>query len=392
MAAVKPRRRCSPRVAADSIPTTCGAHSRLGRSAAALALLLAALLAVLGALAWFVMRAKAAPALDPARREESPLSTTEPSAALEGPAEESPVPSAATGTAANSARTPIAREERGASLHATSRDAASGAPIPEMRLEFVEVLSTNQTPRTSYARADADGVIARESFPVGRWRITASSTRHRALVLGVHETRSGKLLDLGRITLEPLPVHRGRVLDANGAPAAGLWVSLPAARAEEQPHDPVVTDRSGTFELVGDLPARIVVHVRPPGPPPGSIAQRFAVEEWPPDTQLELRLAPYTKVSVELYGFRADQAAIPLYVCPAEYEATELGDVHVLGGFQHDPLLAARELQGGAEVRRYEFQVAEGRYQIWGGTPASQVRTKIEVRPDGPNSFAITAH
>jgi hypothetical protein len=255
-----------------------------------------------------------------------------------------------------------------ARIHASSRDARSGAAIPGMRLDFIEDVGALSVPRVAYARADAEGIVDRASFPSGRWRVTASSSRHRLLALGIFETRPDKRLELGRITLEPLPTHRGILRDEYGQPVAEQWITLPCMPHSGESVDATVTEKNGTFELHGDLPRPLVLQVNPSGPLRSLMAQRFAVERWEADTLLELQLAAYHHVLVNLYDIPAGGGELQVNVCPDAEEATESGQHTYPDNDGHVPLLRAREVQPGTEGRRFEFYAAAGYLQVWGGS------------------------
>jgi hypothetical protein len=360
----------------------------------ALALALAGLLALLGALAWLVQLGHSTRSEELARTEERQRDAQRgpEDAALEAPRADGAEPTSAPAPVAARNLDPSATLGS-ARIHASSRDAQSGAAIPGMRLDFVEDVSAPSVARVTYARADADGIVDRERFPSGRWRVSASSSRHRLLALGIFETLPDERLELGRITLAPLPTHRGILRDEYGRPVAQQWITLPFVPVSGESVDPTLTDEKGAFELNGDLPRTLVLQANPSGPLRSVMAQRFAVERWDADTLLELQLAAYQHVIVSLYDIPAEGEELQVNVCPDAEEATESGQHTYPDNNGHVPLLRAREVQPGAEGRRFEFYAAAGHLQVWGGSRSIRIPpTRLALAADAADpEFSIRA-
>ena len=337
-----------------------------GRSSIALTLVLVSALAALGGLAWLVRPETnpSSPRRGSGAESSGSVRIPEQLDSIAGSAhEDAPVADVQRSSSAGSSAAGLPATAR---IRASSRDARSGAAIPGMRLVLVEEAAAPAIARIAYARADAEGVIERDDFPSGRWRISASSSRHRTLVLGTFETKPGEMLLLGRITLEPLPVHRGRLLDESGGPAFGQWITLPSKNAAGEELDPAVTNDAGEFEVIGDLPAFLVLQVNPTGPLRDLEGQRFALDQWPLDQQLDLRLAPYQHVIVGIYGGLAESGDLRVLVRPAPEPQTDFSRPYIAEPAEYKPLLRAREVRFDGETRRFEFYVPAGRFAVWG--------------------------
>jgi len=365
-----------------------------GSSRTRLAVLALALLALFTAILWLVEREQLSPPPAPAVLSEVLPGGEHESerVAAENPQGETAVRASgfARATPEDSAHAPA---RSSAILHALSRDAQSGAAIPGMRLEFVEDVSAPAVARITYVRADREGLVEREGFPSGRWRITASATRYRPQPLGSFETLPEKRLELGCISLVPLPTHRGILRDENGQPVASQWITFPFEPRSGELIDPTVTNEKGQFELLGDLPTTVVLQVNPPEPLRSLKAQRFAVDRWDSDTLLELQLAAYQHVIVELYDSAAGDEEVQVDVCPDEGEGTESGRHTYPDNGGHVPLLRARELQPTPDASRFEFYAAAGKLQVWGGSRSTQIPPTRLVLVEGAADpeFAIRA-
>jgi hypothetical protein len=191
-------------------------------------------------------------------------------------------------------------------------------------------------------------------------------------------------VDLGTIALEPLPKHRGRLLDAAGAPVTDASIHLleggisRIARVHED----------GSFELLGELPSRCLLDVKIDDRFGGfgSKAQRFLVEAWPDPEEERLQLALWRQLVVHVHGSAAERpgGAFLLYACLAPGDPRSTCDHLAAIPPEHDPMLQGREEEPEPDARVFVFDLAAGRYQVYGFDALSDVHpTGVEVSADG---------
>jgi hypothetical protein len=120
---------------------------------------------------------------------------------------------------------------------------------------------------------------------------------------------AGEKRDGGRILLQPLPAHRLRLLEPDGAPAAHWHVeAIDPAAALERFRDfrgfEFATSESGVATLRCELPDSFLLVASPPGADPwlesGSMPVRFEAGPWPADETLELRLPSRRTLAVDM--------------------------------------------------------------------------------------------
>lgn len=246
----------------------------------------------------------------------------------------------------------------------------------------------------------ASGRVERKKVPAGRWTIDVHADRYRAPPALEQIVVEGGHTDLGVIEMEPLPVLRGRLVNADGSHASSnTWLSFSTeagldARATLQDS----TDAEGRFEFLGELGARGWLHVvewsdDSRGQPRG--VQRIALEPWPPGEERTVTLALWQTVEVRVSGpaVLLPESTLHLDACPAPGEQGWSCDHRLPPVVGHGAMAEARERDPEAGVRVFHLRLAPGRYQIFGWSllhdvPAIDV--DVQVR-DAPQIVAVTS-
>jgi len=262
-------------------------------------------------------------------------------------------------------------------------DAATGKALEKSWIQFEEPGVASPFRRTFQRETNAEGEFADEALPVGKWVAHVDHRGYKPADLGLRESRSGETLDLGTIALEAYPVHRGRVLTADGEPPKRAMVfvidpSLPMPETNRQTQ----AKPDGSFELFGDLPPKLVLQVLVTALSDGRGAevQRFVLENWSVDEAKELRFVQSRKVLVTLAGVEPDEATLRPYVCPAPGEPSSNCDHHAGALKDHVELVEGIDIDSSAQGQRYAFLLAPGRYQIYGANILHELAwTEFEV-------------
>ncbi len=258
-------------------------------------------------------------------------------------------------------------EDRSAHLRARFSDARTGKPVPGARVSMSELGALGK--RAAGANADENGAIEDARVPAGQWKTRVDARGYLTVELGERSTREGETLDLGSIALEPRPRHRGKVLDADGAPLAQVWLGvLAGSRPVYAENGGMMTGPDGSFELIGELPPSFVLQASAPALHAGwgSAAQRFALEAWPEGEVKELRFARFRKVVVTLAGLDPEEAPLVPCACPAPGEPTATCDHRVPHVAPHERLARGLEIASSDAGSRFAFLLPPGRYVFSG--------------------------
>jgi len=239
-----------------------------------------------------------------------------------------------------------------------------GIGSADLHLERVGKV-THGAPSAQF-EADEAGRIVRAKLGAGRWTATAHAAGYRRSVAGIVSITTGSPLDLGMIALAPLPSFRGRLLDASGAPLGKESLFDASAEGSLRAN----TGAQGQFEFLGDVTAPLLVQVGGVGAftQRREHGQRVLVPSWPAHEVIEIRLAPWRRLEVHLVGpvAQRSESALYLFACPAPREATASCD-HRLPLAGHQPLLQGRAGEAAPGARVFNFELAAGRYQLFGG-------------------------
>ncbi|MBK7644653.1 MAG: carboxypeptidase regulatory-like domain-containing protein [Planctomycetes bacterium] len=290
-----------------------------------------------------------------------------------------------------------AADEADATLRGRVVDAKTGQGISKAGLEFVEAGHSDPFARQFWRDAGTDGGLADVKLPSGRWDISIQKPGYKPAKILDREVRAGETLDLGTIALEPYPVHRGRLLLADGSPPkrAALTV-IETGSATSEGVGTVQAEPDGTFRMFGELPPRFLLQalVTALSDGRGAEVQRFVLEPWPDDEVKELHLVPSRRVIVTLAGIDAEQAVLRPELCPAPGEATSTCDHRAVVGEEHQALERGMEIDSSALGQRYLFLLAPGRYQLYGSNLMHALPwTEFEVTPgDTDIELTIPAH
>ena len=263
-------------------------------------------------------------------------------------------------------------------------DARTQLGIAGAELHLAESAPGTRSFADASARSDEKGLLQRLRVPAGTWEISAAARGYRSATLGVREIARDAQLDLGTLALEPAPLHRGRVLGADGKPLAKIYVSrLLDAPAEPNERISGPTGADGVFELFGDLPPSFVLVLgrRVPDEPLVRYEfQRAALELWKEGETLDLHFAPAREVLVTLLGLDPDETSVLPMICPAPGEPTARCDHRGAFATDHIPLERGFETGAPGEPPKYAFRLAPGRYQLFGSSPMHDLPwTEIEV-------------
>jgi protocatechuate 3,4-dioxygenase beta subunit len=288
-------------------------------------------------------------------------------------------------------------DEHRAMLRARVVDARTGAALPGAYVQLTEIVAPPKRARGTGANADENGDIRDAPVSAGRWLVSATAGRYKRAEIGECTTRAGETLELGTIGLDPQPLHRGKLVAADGKPPSGRgWLTVLTTTERGEPRFDGLLERGGGFELVGELPPKLVLQAGIFGSGEGREFenQRFLLEPWPEDEVKELRFAPSRRVLVTVLGVDPDESELGPNVCPVPGEPTALCDHRLPLEPQHQPLSHAFALDRTASMPRYAFLLAPGRYQIWGSNLMHELpATELEVAPgDGDIELTITAH
>ncbi len=288
-------------------------------------------------------------------------------------------------------------DERKARLHARVVDARTGAGLAGASVLLTEVATPPKRTWDGGANADANGDILDAPVKPGRWIVSAMAGRYKRVEIGERTTRVGETLELGTIALEPQTVHRAQLIGADGQPPSGRgWLTVLTTDEHDKPTFDDMFPRGGKFELLGDLPPKLVLEVRllGGGEERGYESQRFLLEPWPEDEVKELHFASSRKVLVTIRGIDPDETELIPCACPAPGEPTSLCDHRLPLGPEHQPLACGHAFDRTASVPQYVLRLAPGRYQIYGANLMHELPvTELEVTPgDTDIELAITAH
>ena len=166
-------------------------------------------------------------------------------------------------------------------------------------------------------------------------------------------------------------VHRGRILREDGEPLSEAYLLVRAAGSVGARFENTArTAADGSFEIKGELPERMQLRIsrraRRDLTGPFEL-QLFALERWPAEEVLELRVAKFRSVVVAVQGLDADASELIPFICPAPGEPTANCDHWGAVVPEHLPLeLGSRLPSAHAGPQRYAFVLAPGRYQVWG--------------------------
>jgi hypothetical protein len=288
-------------------------------------------------------------------------------------------------------------DEQRAKLRARVIDARTGAAVPGAYVQFTEIVGPPTRARSTGANTDKNGEILDAPVNPGRWLVFAVAGKYKRAEIGERTTRAGETLELGTIALDPQTLHRGQLICADGKPpGAQGWLNVISTTEKGEPTFNGLLGRGGGFELVGELPARLVLQVGLFGSGEGREyeSQRFLLEPWPEDEVKELRMAPSRRVLVTVLGVDPDESELRPNACPAPGEPTSLCDHRLPPEPEHQALTRAFALDRTASVPRYVFLLAPGHYQIYGSNLMHELPwTELEVTPgDTDIELTITAH
>ena len=277
----------------------------------------------------------------------------------------------------------IAGGEAKARLRGRVTDARTGRALEKAWIEFEEPGVEPPWGRKFSRESKAQGELADEALPVGKWTARVAQRGYKPAELGLRESRSGETLDLGTIALEPDPVHRGRVLGADGKPPARAALILvdPGPSVPERNRQ-AEAGPDGSFELFGELPRKLVLQVVVTALSDGRGAevQRFVIENWTAEEAKDLRLVRSRRVVVTLAGVEPDESTLRPSVCPAPGEPSATCDHRAGAPREHVELVEGIDIDSSAQGQRCVFLLAPGRYQISGANILHELAwTEFEV-------------
>ena len=281
-------------------------------------------------------------------------------------------------------------EDRSARLRARFSDARTGKPVAGARVAMNGV-GASGTPGAG-ANADENGVIQDARVPAGHWKVRVDVRGYASVDLGERSTCAGEALDLGSIALDPRARHRGRLLDADGAPLARVWLGvLAGSAAVPAENGGLLTGPDGSFELIGELPPSFVLQASAPALHAGwgSAALRFVLEAWPEGELKELRFARFRKVVVTVAGLDPEETSLAPCACPAPGEPTATCDHRVSPVAPHERLSCGLEISSSDAGSRFAFLLPSGRYVLSGANLLHELPWTELVVPEGEGDLEL---
>src|SRR5262249_13653271 len=142
---------------------------------------------------------------------------------------------------------------------------------------------------------------------------------HRSTTIRDVVLRADEETDLGTIPLEPTPVFRARVVDADGQPWAGnISIYGPSPTGSLR----TFANEEGRVTVFGDVPEHVVLRMnenwsRLRGIPDG--AQLVVVDGWHADEEKTIQIRRWQTVDVRVGGPAVDPPGmfLNLQACPA---------------------------------------------------------------------------
>jgi hypothetical protein len=274
-------------------------------------------------------------------------------------------------------------------------DARTKQGIRGARLDLKKIFCEGLEDDGLSTEADRDGGIDDENVLVGKWTARATKRGYAPLDLGSLTTLEGQTIELGTLALEPLPMHRARIVGADGSPLPTRpWVKQLASDGSAQSNEDVEDD--GSFELPGEWTGHILLEagIYPDARRRGFSAQRFLLDPWPESELKEIRLGPLRTVVLTVSGLDPEDPDLWPYACPAPGEPTATCDHRLPVDPEHEPLARASNADGFGREHRYVMCLAPGKYQIYGSNLMHELPwTELEViAGDTDLELTISAH